>query len=133
MLIDAHVSTAGGLPSAIDRGVKLACESIQIFNQSPRMWRPTRFTEDDFAAFREAMDPSPIDSVVIHAVYLINPAGSDRELRRKAMRSLTHALWVGAGIGASGVVLHPGAQKFTPRKGANPAFLLGKQVNPGWK
>ena len=24
------------------------------------------------------------------------------------------------------------AQKFTPRKGANPAFLLGKQVNPGW-
>jgi sugar lactone lactonase YvrE len=26
-----------------------------------------------------------------------------------------------------------GAQKFTPRKGANPAFLLGKQVNPGWK
>ncbi len=26
-----------------------------------------------------------------------------------------------------------GAQKFTPRKGANPAFLLGKQINPGWK
>ena len=26
-----------------------------------------------------------------------------------------------------------GAQKFTPRKAANPAFLLGKQVNPGWK
>ena len=26
-----------------------------------------------------------------------------------------------------------GAQKFTPRAGANPAFLLGKQVNPGWK
>jgi NHL repeat len=26
-----------------------------------------------------------------------------------------------------------GAQKFTPRPGANPAFLLGKQVNPGWK
>ena len=25
-----------------------------------------------------------------------------------------------------------GAQKFRPRKGANPAFLLGRQVNPGW-
>jgi peptidylamidoglycolate lyase len=25
-----------------------------------------------------------------------------------------------------------GAQKFRPRKGANPAFLLGKQVNPAW-
>jgi peptidylamidoglycolate lyase len=26
-----------------------------------------------------------------------------------------------------------GAQKFTPRKGANPAFLLGKLVTPGWR
>jgi peptidylamidoglycolate lyase len=26
-----------------------------------------------------------------------------------------------------------GAQKFTPRKGASPQFLLGRQVNPGWK
>jgi DNA-binding beta-propeller fold protein YncE len=26
-----------------------------------------------------------------------------------------------------------GAQKFTPRRGANPAFLLGKLVTPGWK
>jgi hypothetical protein len=25
-----------------------------------------------------------------------------------------------------------GAQKFRPRKGANPALLLGRQVNPGW-
>jgi hypothetical protein len=25
-----------------------------------------------------------------------------------------------------------GAQKFTPRPGANPNFLLGKQVTPGW-
>ena len=25
-----------------------------------------------------------------------------------------------------------GAQKFAPRRGATPAFLLGKQVNPGW-
>ena len=25
-----------------------------------------------------------------------------------------------------------GAQKFVPRPGANPAFLLGRQVNPGW-
>ena len=91
------------------------CEAIQIFNQSPRMWRPTRFTEGDFAAFREAFEPSPLESVVIHAVYLINPAGSDRELRKKAMKSITHALWVGAGIGAAGVVVHPGALKSDAR------------------
>jgi deoxyribonuclease IV len=114
MLIGAHVSTAGGLDKAIERGVERGCESIQIFNQSPRMWRPTRYEEEDFARFREAMEASPIDAVVIHAVYLINCASKDAELRKKSLKSLTHALRIGDEIGAAGVVLHPGAQKGEP-------------------
>ena len=114
MLIGAHVSTSGGLPKAIERGTELGCESIQIFNQSPRMWRPTNYGPDDFAAFRDAMAASPVEAVVIHAVYLINCASKDRELRVKSLASLTHALRTGDGIGAGGVVLHPGAQKGEP-------------------
>ena len=114
MLIGAHVSAAGGLDSAVERGVKRGCESIQVFNQSPRMWRPTKYGPDDFAAFREAMDGSPVEAVVIHAVYLINCATKDREMRKKSLDSLTHALRTGDGIGAAGVVLHPGAQKGEP-------------------
>ncbi len=53
MLIGAHVSTAGGLVNAHERGVERGCEAIQVFNQSPRMWRPTRWKDDDVAAFRE--------------------------------------------------------------------------------
>jgi deoxyribonuclease-4 len=114
MLVGAHVSTAGGLESAIGRGADLGCESIQIFNQSPRMWRPTKYDDGDFAAFREAMAASPVKAVVIHAVYLINCATKDAELRKKSLASLTHALRIGDGIGAAGVVLHPGAQKGEP-------------------
>jgi deoxyribonuclease IV len=114
MLIGAHVSTAGGLDKAIERGADRGCESIQIFNQSPRMWRPTKYGPDDFAAFREAMAASPVEAVVIHAVYLINCATKDKELRKKSLASLTHALRTGDGIGAAGVVLHPGAQKGEP-------------------
>ncbi len=111
MLIGAHVSTAGGLDKAIERGTELGCDSIQIFNQSPRMWRPTKYGPDDFAAFHEKMADSPVEAVVIHAVYLINCATNDKELRKKSLASLTHALRIGDGIGAAGVVLHPGAQK----------------------
>src|SRR5262245_11661916 len=89
MLIGAHVSTSGGLAKAIERGSELGCESIQIFNQSPRMWRPTKYGPDDFAEFREAMEASPIEAVVIHAVYLINCATKDREMRKKSLDSLT--------------------------------------------
>jgi deoxyribonuclease-4 len=111
MLIGAHVSQAGGLAKAIERGVERGCEAIQIFNQSPRMWRPTAYGEDDFAAFREKMDASDIDAALIHAVYLLNCASEDPEIRSKTLASLIQSLRVGDGIGAAGVVLHPGSAK----------------------
>jgi deoxyribonuclease-4 len=111
MLIGAHVSPAGGLPKAIERGVERGARAIQIFNQSPRMWKPTVYREEDVAAFKEAMLASPIDAVLIHAVYLLNCASEDPEIRAKSLTSLTHSLRVGHEIGASGVVLHPGSAK----------------------
>jgi deoxyribonuclease IV len=60
------------------------------------------------------MDASSIAAAVTHAVYLINCATKDKELRKKSLASLTHALRIGEGIGAAGVVLHPGAQKGEP-------------------
>jgi deoxyribonuclease-4 len=114
VLIGAHVSTAGGLANAVERGVERDCEAIQIFHQSPRMWRPTAYTEDDFEAFREAMAGSPLKAVVIHAVYLINCASKEPPVRRKSLASLQHALRIGDGIGAAGVVLHAGARKGEP-------------------
>jgi deoxyribonuclease IV len=118
VLIGAHVSTAGGLPNAIERAEEVRADSIQIFNQSPRMWRPTRYTDEDFAEFREAMAGSRVQAAVIHAVYLINCATDDPEMRRKSLQSLVHALRIGDGIGAAGVVLHPGAQKGKPLAGS---------------
>jgi deoxyribonuclease-4 len=111
MLVGAHVSPAGGLPKAVERGVEKGCRAIQIFNQSPRMWRPTAYTEDDFAAFRAAMAESQVDAVMIHAVYLLNCGSDDPEIREKSLASLIHSLRVGDAIGASCVVLHPGSAK----------------------
>src|SRR5690349_6509860 len=69
MWIGAHVSTAGGLANAIGRGEERGCESIQIFHQSPRMWRPTSYGEADFDEFNEKMAASKsVEAVIIHAV-----------------------------------------------------------------
>jgi deoxyribonuclease IV len=114
MLIGCHVSTAGGLANAVERGADRNCEAIQVFHQSPRAWRPTRYGRGDFDAFREAMDASPIETVAIHAVYLINCASKEREIRRKSLTSLKHALRIGDAIDACGVVLHAGARKGEP-------------------
>src|SRR4051812_14824688 len=118
MLIGAHVSTGGGLPRAIERAEERRCETIQVFNQSPRMWRPTRYSDKDFAEFREVMEASRVEVTAIHMIYLINPATDDKEMREKSLESLTHALRVGDGIGAIGVVVHPGALKDDTRTNA---------------
>src|SRR2546421_484333 len=111
MLIGAHVSPAGGLPKAIERGVERGCRAIQIFNQSPRMWKASSYREEAVEAFREAMVSSPIDAVLIHTVYLLNCASEDPEIRAKSLSSLVHSLRAGSQIGACGVVLHPGSAK----------------------
>jgi deoxyribonuclease-4 len=114
MLIGAHVSTVGGLAQAHARGVETESEAIQIFNQSPRMWRPVVHADDDIAAFGDLMAAGPIERVVIHAVYLINCASDEDEIRSKSIVSLTHALRLGDAIGAAGVVVHPGTLKGKP-------------------
>ena len=78
------------------------------------MWRPTAYRAEDFDRFREALRGSRIRSVTIHAIYLINCASKDREIRDKSRAALLHALRVGDGIGADGVVLHAGARKGEP-------------------
>jgi deoxyribonuclease-4 len=114
MLVGAHVSTSGGLVAAYERGVEAGCDAIQVFHQNPRMWRPTAWKDEDVAAFNERLAEGPVSAVAIHAVYLINCASKDPEIRAKSVASLVHALRLGDAIGAVGVVLHPGSQVKEP-------------------
>ena len=109
MLIGGHVSPAGGPANAVARGEERACTAIQFFNQSPRAWRPRVYSEEEVAAYHEAIAASEVDALLIHAVYLLNCASEDREIRDKSLAALIHALDAGAALNAVGVVLHPGS------------------------
>jgi deoxyribonuclease-4 len=109
VLIGAHVSPAGGPANAVARGVERHCTAIQIFNQSPRMWKGRLYHDDEVAKFHEAIGASPIEAILIHAIYLLNPASEEKEFRDKSLDALTRALNAGAQLGAVGVVLHPGS------------------------
>jgi deoxyribonuclease IV len=113
MLLGAHVSTAGGLLKAHARGVESESKAIQIFNQSPRMWRPVDYS-GEVAEFNRLMADGPVEQVVIHAVYLINSASNEPEVREKSITSLTAALQLGDAINSAGVVVHPGTLKGKP-------------------
>ena len=111
MLIGAHVSPAGGPAKAVERGTERGARSIQIFNQNPRAWKPTEYSEEAVDAYHEALAGSDVDALLIHAVYLLNAASEDPEIRAKTLTSLTSSLRAGDRLGAHAVVLHAGSAK----------------------
>lgn len=110
MLVGAHVSPAGGPANAVANGEERGCESIQFFSQSPRMWKGREYSDEEVAAYKDAFAASKkIKAATIHALYLINCASEDTEIRKKSLAALTLSLRNGAALGVDGVVVHVGS------------------------
>ena len=109
MLFGAHVSSAGGISGAIDRAEELGCEAVQVFTQSPRMWRPTAHSDAEIERFRKRREEAGIQSAVCHALYLVNLAAPGREIHRKSVAAMRSSLETASAIGAEGVVFHLGS------------------------
>ena len=52
MQFGAHVSSAGGIDTAIDRIEAIGGDCVQVFTQSPRMWRPTAHKPEAVERFK---------------------------------------------------------------------------------
>ena len=109
MLFGAHVSSSGGIHTAIDRAEGFGCDAVQVFTQSPRAWRPTNHKPESFERFKERRAETGIGAVVCHALYLVNLASPDDELYRKSVDSLRNTIEVACGIEADAVVFHIGS------------------------
>ena len=108
MQIGAHVSSAGGIDKAIDRAVEIGADSVQVFTQSPRAWRPTNHDPASFERFREKRAEAGIGSVLCHAVYLCNLAAPDPVVYERSVAALHNTTEVASSIGAD-VVFHVGS------------------------
>jgi deoxyribonuclease-4 len=105
----AHVSSAGGIDTAIDRIVAIGGDCVQVFTQSPRMWRPTNHSTEAIEAFRTKRADHGIGGVVCHALYLCNLAAADRAIHKKSIAALQATVAAGSAIGADGVIFHVGS------------------------
>ena len=109
MQIGAHVSSSGGIDKAIERAVDIGADSVQVFTQSPRTWRPTNHDPASFERFREARAAAGIGGVLCHALYLCNLAAPDDAIYEKSVAAMRNTMEVARGIGADGVVFHVGS------------------------
>jgi deoxyribonuclease IV len=109
MQIGAHVSSSGGIDKAVGRAVEIGADSMQVFTQSPRTWRPTNHDPASFERFRERRTEEGIGGVLCHALYLCNLAAPDDGVYTKSIAALSNTMEVATAIGADGVVFHVGS------------------------
>ena len=109
MLFGAHVSVAGGISRAIDRIEEVGGDCVQVFTQSPRMWRPTAHAPDELARFRARRQEAGIEHVACHALYLVNLAARDEDIRARSLAALRATLETARALEADAVVFHPGS------------------------
>lgn len=109
MHIGAHLSSSGGIHNAVDRAEAVAAESLQVFTQSPRTWRPTNHDPATFERFRERRAEVGLHGVLCHALYLCNLAAPNDEIYEKSVAALGNTMEVACAIGADGVVFHVGS------------------------
>ncbi len=110
MFLGAHMSIAGGVALAPERGEADGCEAIQIFSRSPRMLRNTKpLTVEETAAFRDNLAAHRIVRVVIHANYLINLASPKKSMLKASRIAFLDELNRAQQLGVRDVIFHPGA------------------------
>jgi deoxyribonuclease IV len=107
--IGAHVSSSGGIHTALDRIEAMDGDSVQVFTQSPRTWRPTNHDPENFHRFKKRRTELGLHGVLCHALYLINLASPKDDLYDKSVAALRNTVEVACGIDADAVVFHVGS------------------------
>lgn len=109
MLLGAHMSIAGGVDKAIERGMSLSCNTIQLFTKNANQWKGKILEQDEVDRFIAIKKESGISPVIAHDSYLINIASSNPELREKSIDALIDEMNRCRTLEIPSIVIHPGA------------------------
>jgi deoxyribonuclease IV len=107
--LGAHVSVAGGMPTAIARATELGCTAIQVFVKNANQWQGREIGKKEAAAFRAAHAASRVGPLIAHASYLINLCSADPVLLARSRQALADEIARCARLGVGALVVHPGA------------------------
>ena len=109
ILLGAHMSIAGGIHAAIERGCSIHCTAMQIFVKNNMQWFARPLTREEIRAFLNHALRCQIASVFAHANYLINLAATNPQFHANSLRALAEELTRADQLELPFLVMHPGA------------------------
>jgi deoxyribonuclease-4 len=107
--LGAHMSVAGGVDTAFERGVRVGCEAMQLFTKNSNQWASRPLAPDEVARFCEAARRTLIRPLLAHGSYLINLGSSRADLLQRSRTALLDELVRAAALRLDFLVIHPGA------------------------
>lgn len=106
--LGAHVSTAGGVPTAAGRAKAIGATAMQIFTKQANQWKERVCEDAECTAFKTAMADTDVVETCAHDSYLINLASPKDDLRAKSLESFMAELRRCDALGLNYLVSHPG-------------------------
>ncbi len=111
LLLGGHMSIAGGIEKAFERGENIGCNSMQIFTKNNRQWLAKPLLKESIDLFKKHRATSSIQDIVVHASYLINIGSSDEKIECLSKESLVTELNRVQMLGLKYLILHPGSHR----------------------
>jgi deoxyribonuclease IV len=105
--LGTHVSTAGGVCKAFERGEAVGASAIQIFTKSNFQWKGRPIAKSEAEEFRRQAAARSV-SVGAHSGYLINLGAECGPNLRRSLASTIEEVERAGQLGIPYVVLHPG-------------------------
>jgi deoxyribonuclease-4 len=109
--IGAHVSTSGGVWTAINRAVDAGANTLQIFSSSPRTWKSGAVKPADAVKLNALREEFNVHPLVIHASFLINLCSQTESIRASSTDAFRAEVQQALALGAEFLVVHPGSWK----------------------
>lgn len=109
ILLGAHMSNAGGVHRAVERGISIGCTTMQLFVKNNVQWEGKPLTEEDVSSYKKLLSESNIAPVMVHDTYLINLCAKDKKILKKSRVALKEELDRSERLGVEYLNFHPGA------------------------
>jgi deoxyribonuclease-4 len=109
--LGAHMSIAGGLYRALERGREASCSVVQIFLKNQLQWAARPYTQEDIRQFAAARKATGIRTAFAHSSYLINLAAPEPAEWARAVNAFHDELERAEALALPFVIIHPGSHK----------------------
>lgn len=107
--LGAHTSISGGVFNALEEGVEIGADVVQIFSKSQRQWSGRAYRDDELERYDERRRSSGVEPVVIHNSYLINLGSPKEDVFRKSHLAMIDELNRAAVLKVPYLLMHPGS------------------------